>query len=539
MVELQHDPSLDTEPNNASLPEVTLAQSPSPRKKTRKVSSENDTPLSPLPNSVDQQSWLSSKLTTLKNIVFPGNNAYRLINLRDSDDPYEREQEVIDVENGGVQMRSLPIVSKMRALEVISDDGHLSDAAMIENDALRGEKVTENDNEEPESIKSGKETKNMFRSGKKSWKEIVLAWLSVALALIAGASVGPIFRYMQNHGIRPCLSASWRCQCMIIILLPLAIIEVYMDVKKNKVDWFETKPDLPYPVIVHVIFSGMAWSMNLLSWIIGLQYTTIFLASVIACSHPILLAVCMRIIGVEITWMEIGGVMISFSGMVLSCLHDIVNKSEEISSSSSSSTASSLFSSPGYGNHSSHSAFSSFSFDSFSLSSSSYSSYHSSSLLSSNSSSFPVTSSSDPPVSISLGYQLFGYFLCLVAAFGEVIVLFNRIKTKKYVPLMQYTCATTIIVALNATIISLLLERKGIIYTPSIHDGADSVEIFCFEEHCVFGWMSPKWIMKILTFGLWIGVFCVAGFNYAVRVLYSLICFFPFLLSFSYNICLL
>jgi hypothetical protein len=528
MVELQHDSSLDHDPNNAALPEVTVAQTPSPRKKTKRVLVENDTIVSRSPNSVDQQSWWSSKFKTLKNIAFPGNNAYRLINLRDSDDPDDREQVDFDVENGVVQMRSLPSVSKMKTLEVISGDGHLSDATTVECDDVSTDKNESSDSEEPETIQSEGGTKNMFRSGKKSWKEIILAWLSVGLALIAGASVGPIFRYMQNHGIRPCLSASWRCQCMTLILLPLAIIEVYMDVKKNKVDWFDTKPDLPYPLIVHVIFSGMAWSVNLLSWIIGLQYTTIFLASVLACSHPILLAVCMRIIGVEITWMEVGGVVISFSGMVLSCLHDIVYKSEEISSSSSSSATASLFLSPAYNNYSSRSAFSSFSFDSFSLSSSSYSSFHSS-LLVSNSSTFPTPPSSDPQLSISLGYQLFGYLLCLLAAFGEVVVLFNRIKTKKYVPLMQYTCATTVIVALNATIISLLLERKGIIFTPSVHDGAEAVEIFCFDEHCVFGWMSSKWIMKILTFGLWIGVFCVAGFNYAVRTFlpssYLLKCF--------------
>jgi hypothetical protein len=42
--------------------------------------------------------------------------------------------------------------------------------------------------------------------------------------------------------------------------------------------------------------------------------------------------------------------------------------------------------------------------------------------------------------------------------------------------------------------------------------------MFCLEEHCVFGWMSKEWVWKILVFGLWIGVFCIAGFNYAVSV---------------------
>lgn len=44
------------------------------------------------------------------------------------------------------------------------------------------------------------------------------------------------------------------------------------------------------------------------------------------------------------------------------------------------------------------------------------------------------------------------------------------------------------------------------------------IEIFCLEEHCIFGWMSTEWVYKVLIFGLWIGVFCIAGFNYAVSV---------------------
>lgn len=47
------------------------------------------------------------------------------------------------------------------------------------------------------------------------------------------------------------------------------------------------------------------------------------------------------------------------------------------------------------------------------------------------------------------------------------------------------------------------------------------IELFCLEDHCVFGWMSSEWAVKILIFGLWIGVFCIAGFNYAVSSLPS------------------
>ncbi len=37
------------------------------------------------------------------------------------------------------------------------------------------------------------------------------------------------------------------------------------------------------------------------------------------------------------------------------------------------------------------------------------------------------------------------------------------------------------------------------------------------DEHSLLGWLSPKWLITILIFGLVIGVCCISGFNYAVR----------------------
>ncbi len=33
-----------------------------------------------------------------------------------------------------------------------------------------------------------------------------------------------------------------------------------------------------------------------------------------------------------------------------------------------------------------------------------------------------------------------------------------------------------------------------------------NIDVFCLQEHCVFGWMSNEWVGKILVFGLWVGV---------------------------------
>jgi len=38
-----------------------------------------------------------------------------------------------------------------------------------------------------------------------------LAWFSMALAIISGGTIGPVFKYMEVVGkIKPCLAASWR-----------------------------------------------------------------------------------------------------------------------------------------------------------------------------------------------------------------------------------------------------------------------------------------------------------------------------------------
>jgi drug/metabolite transporter (DMT)-like permease len=214
------------------------------------------------------------------------------------------------------------------------------------------------------------------RSAFDRWRSFILAWVSVILAVLAGASIGPAFKYMSHHGIRSCLSASWRCQCMLIFLLPIAVFEAISD-KNKRVDWFARKPDLKYPVIVHVLFSGLAWSGNLLSWIVGLQYTSTFKASLIACSHPLMLALWLLIRGDKVSWFGLFGILVSFGGLVLSNLPDLINDNNE---------------------------------------------------------------QAEDGTKLRWDQQALGIFLCLIAAACEVVVLFNRIVTQKYVPLMQVNC---------------------------------------------------------------------------------------------------
>lgn len=90
----------------------------------------------------------------------------------------------------------------------------------------------------------------------------LLGWSAMFLAMMSGASIGPMFKYLENHSIAPLMAASWRCQCMLIFLIPLAFVES----KFNPTQWFEVKPGLKYPVIVYIIIAGVSWAGNLLSW---------------------------------------------------------------------------------------------------------------------------------------------------------------------------------------------------------------------------------------------------------------------------------
>jgi drug/metabolite transporter (DMT)-like permease len=354
-----------------------------------------------------QKSWISEKLDALN--IFQRKNDYQLVEAQEKDIELNDEEESVT----------------MKSMEIISDA----------------------------NVEALNNTETQITEQKQSWRDFLLAWFCMIVAIFAGASIPPVFKYLAKSGIRPCLAASWRCQCMTLILAPMALIESYSD-KKYKVDWFAKKPDLPFPVIVHVLFSGLAWGGNLTLWIVGMQYTTAFMASIINSSYPIMLVISLKLTGTLVSGMEMVGVGISVGGMVISCLQDVLENNHE--------------------------------------------------------------KVEGPP--ISTGLQLMGYLLCLGAAGCDVAILFNRIKTQKYVPLFQYTFATTVTVATMATLASLLLEREGLIYAPLVTDGTTHVEVFCLAQNCVFGWFSHKWFLTILFFGIWIGVFCIAGFNYAVSV---------------------
>lgn len=340
----------------------------------------------------------------------------------------------------------------------------------------------------PEKLESKAFVQNL--DGCTKIRESFLGWISLILAQVSSASIGPVFKYMTQHGVRVCLSASWRCQAMSIFLIPLAIFESCSS-PANKVDWLANKPQLSYPVVVHLLISGLAWSASLLCWIIALQYTTTFKASVLCSIYPLLLVAWMKIKGISVSKLEGVGVLISFIGLLLSSLpalfydinrgsHDKIDRLSNIYLNSSDSN---------YQNRS-------------------------------------IIYNQDSMNEINVGYspqhfdarhELLGITLCLFTSFCEAVIIFNRIAIRPYVPLMQYTAFTTVIVCLCSTIVSLLLEGYDLIPSP-VEDYRKGIYFFCLQDNCVLGWLSEKWRSKVLIFGLWVGVICISGFNYAMQV---------------------
>lgn len=300
----------------------------------------------------------------------------------------------------------------------------------------------------------------------KNNSSVILAWLCMFCAIVVGSSIGPIFKYMQWHHISPCLAASWRCQCMVIFLIPAAIIERNFSSIRNRIDWLEKKPDLQYPLFVHTFFAGLAWTGNLVCWIIALQYTTTVQASILTSTHPLMLVLYFSVTGVcVVSRLEWIGVIVAFIGIILASLHVYMHR----------------LLSGGVGGMGSD------------------------------------DSTGKTPMEKSISseswhLEMVGVVLCLLSSANEVVVLLNRSKIKKYVPLMQYTAATTIVVMLGTTLAALILER----------DTFDT-RLFCLQTNCVFGWMSQEWYWKMLLFGFIIGLVCITGFNYAIEHIPALV----------------
>lgn len=107
---------------------------------------------------------------------------------------------------------------------------------------------------------------------------------------------------------------------MCIFLVPLGVLEWYFLPRSQAVDWFGTKPDLPFPIIFHVLFAGLSWGGNVVLWVVALQYTTTVHASIIQGTQPMIVSVYYQCIGQPISSLEWLGIFFCIVGMFISSL---------------------------------------------------------------------------------------------------------------------------------------------------------------------------------------------------------------------------
>lgn len=231
-----------------------------------------------------------------------------------------------------------------------------------------------------------------------------------------------MFKYMEQNGISPCLAASWRCQCMTLFMIPAALAERWWS-PANEIEWFERKEDLAYPIAIHVIFAGLSWTGYLLFWIIALQFTSTVQASVLVTTSPLMLVAYYRLSGtVKVSREEFGGVLLATTGILLATLHSSIHDY----------LATFLFSYFRNRDHTDrlllyplNSNGRTIVFGRFQRN------------LSGDVSSAPMLDSATPGESGGWELEVLGTLLCLCSAASEVAGLLNRVKIKKYVPLLQ------------------------------------------------------------------------------------------------------
>lgn len=104
---------------------------------------------------------------------------------------------------------------------------------------------------------------------------------------------------------------------MCVFLLPILWYQ-YNDKSIPKIQWTATLPGLKYPYIYYIILDSLVWSTNVISWVIGVKYTTTVRASLFANTHPLMLVIVLYLTGHPVHALEWIGVVIITIGIMYS-----------------------------------------------------------------------------------------------------------------------------------------------------------------------------------------------------------------------------
>ncbi len=111
---------------------------------------------------------------------------------------------------------------------------------------------------------------------------------------------------------------------MILILIPIAVLESRFLPRTDRVDWFSKKPDLPFPVIFHVVLAGVAWGGNVILWVVALRYTSTVHAALLTSVQPMILSVFYQCTGHSISALEWLGILVATVGIFIASLSGLM-----------------------------------------------------------------------------------------------------------------------------------------------------------------------------------------------------------------------
>ena len=145
-----------------------------------------------------------------------------------------------------------------------------------------------------------------------------VAFFSLFLAQLSLASVGPMFAWLIARGLSPTTAVTWRCQAMVLVQFPFAMLEYYfLSPGARAAARRNVYPELKYTKAQYLLMSGFTWSLQLLLWVPALTYMSTTLAAIICSTTPLMLAIYLRLTGTSLSASELVGIVVAFAGMAV------------------------------------------------------------------------------------------------------------------------------------------------------------------------------------------------------------------------------